>query len=113
MLPTAWTVVDSAAGVGLTGPATSSASRVVTVTDGTHVPQGATGVLLAVSGYGGGSRPGLLVVGSRGPVLAASLVPARWTREVVLIPLTSTGALAVRTSALGTQVRVSVLGYVS
>ncbi len=112
VLPTAWTAVDTVAGVGLTGPATSSVNRIVTVTDGTHVPQGATGVLLAVSGYGG-SRAGLLVVGSRGPVLASSLVPARWTREVVLLPLTSLGTLAVRTSSLGTQVRISVLGYVS
>lgn len=113
VLPSAWTVVDSAAGVGLTGPVTSSVSRIVTLTDGAHVPQGATGVLLAVSALGGGSRAGLLVVGSRGPVLAASLVPARWTREVVLLPLNDLGTLAVRTSALGTQVRISVLGYVS
>ena len=111
VLPEPVKVVDSAARIGLGGAASSPASRVMTL-GAAAVPPGATGVLLAVSATGGRTE-GLLVVGSRAPVAAASFGPGQQTHEVVLMPLLSSRAVAFRTSSLGTQVRAWVVGYVS
>lgn len=111
LLPEPVKVVDSLARIGLGGAASSTASRVITLGP-SAVPAGATGVLLAVSATGGRTE-GLLIVGSRAPVAAVSFGPGQQTHEVVLMPLQSTGAVAFRTSSLGTQVRAWVLGYVA
>jgi hypothetical protein len=110
--PTAWRAVDSARRIGLAGPVTSAASRIVTLTDGTHVPAGATGVLVAVSALGG-RTDGTLVIGSRSPISAVSFTAGRWSHEVVLLPLNPMGTLAVRTTSLGAQVRITVLAYLT
>jgi hypothetical protein len=111
LLPSPLKVVDSAARLGLGGAASTSASRVMRLAT-SAVPAGATGVLLSVSATGG-TTEGTLVVGSRAPVAAVSFGRAQSGHEVVLMPLLSTGAVAFRTSSLGTQVRAWVLGYVT
>jgi hypothetical protein len=111
LLPSPVKVVDSRARIGLGGAASSTASRVMTLGP-SAIPAGATGVLLAVSATGGRTE-GLLVVGSRAPVAAASFGAGQQAHEVVLLPLLSTGAVAFRTSSLGTQVRAWVVGYVT
>ncbi|MFN8155863.1 MAG: hypothetical protein U0R68_00480 [Candidatus Nanopelagicales bacterium] len=111
-LTSAWKAVDSVAKLQLSGGSTSATSRIVSLVDGVHVPTGATGVLLSVSALGG-STPGTLVIGSSGGISAVSFAAGRWAHEVVLLPLNSLGTLAVKSASLGTQVRISVLGYVS
>jgi len=111
MLPAAVKVVDSAARLGLSGPVTSTASRVVTLPAGA-VPAGARGVLVAVSAVGG-TTDGTLAVGSSGSVAAVSFAHGQSAHEVVLMPLLASGAVAFRTASLGTQVRAWVLGYVA
>jgi len=111
MLPTAVKVVDSAARLGLSGAATSAAWRATTLPT-TAVPAGARGVLLAVSAVGGTSE-GTLELASAGSVPAVSFGKRQSAHEVVLMPLLASGALSVRTSSVGTQARVWVLGYVT
>jgi hypothetical protein len=111
VLPTAVKVVDSSAKRGLSGAATSSASRVVTLPIAA-VPAGARGVLLAVSATGG-TTDGTLTVGSSGSVAAVSFARGQSAHEVVLMPLLASGAVSFRTASLGTQVRAWVLGYVA
>jgi hypothetical protein len=111
-LTSAWKAVDSVAKVQLAGASTSSAYRIVSLVDGTHVPTGAKGVLVSVSALGG-SRAGTLVIGSSGAISAVSFAAGRWSHEVVLLPLNALGTLAVKSPSLGTQVRISVLGYVT
>jgi len=105
-------VIDSARGIGLVGPVTTGASRVVTLTGSASVPVGARGVLLAVGAYGG-TTDGILLIGSLSMIPVVSLARGQWSFETVLVPLSSSGRIAVRTASLGTQVRISVLGYVS
>jgi hypothetical protein len=111
MLPTPVKVVDSVARVGLGGSASTTASRVMRLGP-SAVPTGATGVLMAVSATGGTSE-GTLVVGSRGGIAAVSFGRGQLAHEVVLMPLGATGAVAFKTTSLGTQVRAWVLGYVT
>jgi len=82
------------------------------VVDGVHVPTGATGVLLDVRVRAGASD-GTLVVGSVAGVSTVSFVRGTRAHEVVLLPLNAAGTLSLRTSSLGSQLAVSVLGYVS
>ncbi len=112
MLPAPVRVVDSAARVGLSGPATSGAARLVRLTGTAAVPAAARGVLASVS-YLGGATDGTLTIGSAGPVQAVSSLRRQWSHEVVLLPLAPTGMLAVQTPSLGSQVRIWVLGYVA
>jgi hypothetical protein len=112
MLPAPVRVVDSAARVGLSGPTTSRAARLVRLTGPAGAPAGARGVLVSVS-YLGGATDGTLTIGSAGPVQAVSSPRRQWSHEVVLLPLAPTGMLAVQTPSLGSQVRIWVLGYVA
>ncbi len=112
VLTSAWKAVDSVAKVQLPGPSTSLAYRTVSLVDGSHVPTGARGVLLSVSALGG-RVAGTVVMGSVGGVSTVSVAAGRWSHEVVLLPLNSLGTLAVKSTSLGTQVRISVLGYLS
>ena len=110
VLPSPVKVVDSAARLGLSGPSTTAAFRVVTLAP--TVPAGATGVLVAVSAAGG-STDGTLVVGSWHGVAAVSFGKRQSGHEVLLLPLLPTGRLSFATSSVGTQVRAWVLGYVT
>jgi hypothetical protein len=112
MLPAPVRVVDSAARVGLSGPTTSGAARLVRLTGTAGVPAGARGVLVAVSALGG-ATDATLTIGSVRPVPAVSSVRRQWSHEVVLLPLAPTGLLTVQTPSLGSQVRIWVLGYVA
>ncbi|HET7902746.1 MAG TPA: hypothetical protein VFL59_16295 [Candidatus Nanopelagicales bacterium] len=111
-LTSPWKAIDSAARIQLSGPTTSTAYRYANLVDGVHVPTGARGVLVAVDVLGG-STAGTLVMGSVSPVAAASVAARQWTHEVVLLPLNSLGTFAVKTTSLGTQVRITVLGHLS
>ena len=105
-------VVDSTRAVGLAGPVLNGLSRLVTLTGSAYVPAGVRGVLLAVSAYGG-STDGILSIGSSGMIPVLSLTRGQWTYETVFVPLSSSGRVAVRTASLGTQVRMSVVGFVA
>ncbi len=104
--------VDSLKGLGLAGAVTTSTSRIVPLTGTGRAPLGARGALLSVSALGG-TTDGILVIGSSSAVSAVSLVRGQWAHEVVWLPLTSTGMLAVKTASIGAQVRISILGYVA
>ena len=110
-LASPWRAIDSSVNVGLSGAVTSTLARVATVVDGVHVPTGATGVLLDVRVRAGASD-GTLVVGSVAGVSTVSFVRGTRAHEVVLLPLNAAGTLSLRTSSLGSQLAVSVLGYV-
>ena len=112
MLPAPIGVVDSARRVGLAGPATSTVARFVRIGGSAVVPTGARGVLLSVS-FLGGATDGTLVMGAAGPVQVVSSTRGQWSHEVVFLPLTSTGLVAVQTASLGAQLRLWVLGYVA
>jgi hypothetical protein len=111
-LASPWRAIDSSVDVGLKGPVTSTVARVASVVDGVHVPTGATGVLLDVRVRAGASD-GTLVVGSVAGVSTVSFVRGTRAHEIVLVPLNAAGTLSLRTSSLGSQLAVSVLGYVS
>ena len=104
-------VVNSLAKVGLPGAVTSPAWRFAKVT-GAAVPVGAHAVLLSVS-VRGGLTDSTLILGSSTVVSAVSFVHSQWSHEVVLMPLGIDGRIAIRTTSLGAQVRISVLGYVA
>jgi len=103
------TVVDTGRRIGLTGPTTSGAGRTVTIAAPT-VPAGAAGVLLAVDALGG-RTDSTLALGSTSTVQAVSFLRGQWAHETVLVQLRPDGLLALRTASIGTQVRVTVLGY--
>ena len=76
------------------------------------MPVGAHAVLLSVS-VRGGLTDSTLILGSSTVVSAVSFVHSQWSHEVVLMPLGIDGRIAIRTTSLGAQVRISVLGYVA
>jgi len=106
------TVVDSATRLGLSGPVRTGAARLVNLTGAGGAPAGARGVLVSVSALGG-TTDGTLSIGSTAPAQAVSFTARQWSHEVVLLPLSASGMLAVRTPSIGTQVRIRVLGYVA
>jgi hypothetical protein len=103
------TVVDTGRRIGLTGPTTSGAVRAVTL-PAPAVPAGALGVLLAVDALGG-RTDSTLALGSTSTVQAVSFLHGQWAHETVLVQLRPDRLLALRTVSIGTQVRVTVLGY--
>ena len=111
-LATPWRAIDSAVGIGLHGAVTSSAARVAPVVDGAQVPVGAQGVLLDVR-VRGGATDGTLVLGSAAALSAVSFQRGMRAHEIVLVPLNAAGTLSIATASRGSQVAVSVLGYVS
>ena len=54
-----------------------------------------------------------LLVGSAAWVSTVSFQRGTRAHEVVLLPLNAAGTLSLRTSSIGSQLAVSVLGYVS
>lgn len=105
------TVLDSARRVGLAGAVVSATPRSFTLPVAA-VPAGSRAVLVSMSALGGKTE-GSLALTSRGSVQAVDVTPGRWAHEVVLLPLLPSGAVSVSTTSIGTQVRMSVLGYVS
>ncbi len=111
LLPSPVLLVDSARKIGLVGPVTTAKARAVTVTGG-RVPVGAQAVLVSVSGLGG-TTESTFSLASRGSARVANLTPGRWDHDVLLLSLLPSGVIAVSSPSLGSQVRISVLGYVA
>jgi len=108
-------IVDTATGVGTSGALAAATTRTVSIAGHGPVPAGASAVVLSLTAWNATAPSGITVWAADGTAAPAvtdvPVLPGAPVGNLVVVPLGSTGGLALRNAAGSVQLSADVLGY--